>query len=120
MAGKGTLGHYQTAVARVMVVVGEFHWQDRTGETATVTDYVAPPGSASFGPLIAPIGANSFPGRLILAHGFLRVSCRYPRPALLSGLCAQACTNCTLTGIHRYKMPERGLIGIARERRKLT
>jgi len=35
--------HFQTAIARTSFVLGEFPWQVRVGETATVTDYVSPP-----------------------------------------------------------------------------
>jgi hypothetical protein len=35
--------HFQTAQASTSFVLGEFPWQVRVGETATVTDYVHPP-----------------------------------------------------------------------------
>ncbi len=43
----GYLNHtfrlFQTATATTQYVLGEFPWQTRTGDTATVSDYVAPP-----------------------------------------------------------------------------
>jgi ribosomal protein S27E len=38
-----TYRHFQTAEARTVFVLGEFPWQIRVGDTATVADYVAPP-----------------------------------------------------------------------------
>src|SRR5579862_1295941 len=35
--------HFQTAIASTSFVLGEFPWQVRVGETATVSDYVSPP-----------------------------------------------------------------------------
>jgi hypothetical protein len=38
-----TYKHFSTADAKVDEVLGEFPWQARRGDTATATDYVAPP-----------------------------------------------------------------------------
>ena len=38
-----TYKHFQTAQAATSFVLGEFPWQVRVGESATVTDYVSPP-----------------------------------------------------------------------------
>jgi len=38
-----TYKHFQTAKAETSFVLGEFPWQVRVGEFATVTDYVSPP-----------------------------------------------------------------------------
>ena len=41
--GRQTYRHFQTAVAETVFVLGEFPWQIRVGDTATGSDYVAPP-----------------------------------------------------------------------------
>lgn len=38
-----TFRHFQTAEARIQHVLGEFPWQVRVGDTATVEDYIDPP-----------------------------------------------------------------------------
>jgi Domain of unknown function (DUF4178) len=38
-----TFKHFQSAVATTIFVLGEFPWQIRVGDKATVVDYVAPP-----------------------------------------------------------------------------
>jgi hypothetical protein len=38
-----TYQHFQTAKAATTFVLGEFPWQIRVGEAATVTDYISPP-----------------------------------------------------------------------------
>jgi hypothetical protein len=38
-----TYKHFQTAQAETTFVLGEFPWQVRVGEAATVTDYISPP-----------------------------------------------------------------------------
>jgi hypothetical protein len=38
-----TYKHFQTAQAATSFVLGEFPWQVRVGESATVTDYISPP-----------------------------------------------------------------------------
>lgn len=41
--GDRTFKHFQSAVATTIFVLGEFPWQIRVGDKATVVDYVAPP-----------------------------------------------------------------------------
>jgi hypothetical protein len=41
--GGRTYKHFQKAVAKTVSVMGEFPWQVRVGETATVNDYICPP-----------------------------------------------------------------------------
>ena len=38
-----TFRHFQTATAKTRFILGEFPWQVRVGDTATVRDFVAPP-----------------------------------------------------------------------------
>jgi len=44
-----TYRHFQTAQAGTAFLLGEFPWQVRVGESATVTDYVSPPRVLSSG-----------------------------------------------------------------------